>query len=115
MRSILKHARISATLVLLIAAPAGMALASSPQSGQAAVLFNPRLQPSQMLIRAARAGVDVVRFGPAPGVLIVDMPDDGADALRRQGAWIIADPLVLGGCAPASRATLEPETEQDFT
>lgn len=87
--------------------PLAGAITAAPQSGQAAVLFDPRLTPADLAEAAARAGVSIVRFGAAPGSLVVDMPDTGGpEALRAAGAWIVADPVILGGCSPAARQSL---------
>ena len=95
--------RISATFAVIAATPALMALSSVPQSGQAAVLFDPSLDRSALMLQVADSGADLVRFGGAPGVVVVDLPADGPAALRRAGAWLVLDPVVLGGCsAPAS-------------
>jgi len=89
------------------------AIADAPQSGQAAVLFNPQLSASELLERSARANVNLVRFGGVPGALIVDLPDaDALSRLRAAGAWVIADPIVLGGCVLSSSASPDESTER---
>ena len=103
MSSFLDNVRIAATAGLVAAAPTALAVSAAPQSGQAAVLFDPGLSRAETLARLSGAGADLVRFGRAPGLVIVDLPDTGAPALRRAGAWLVFDPLVLGGCAPASQ------------
>lgn len=103
MRGLIGTLRISATFAVIAATPALMALSSAPQSGQAAVLFDPSLDRSAVMLQVAASGADLVRFGGAPGVVVVDLPTDGPAALRRAGAWLVLDPVVLGGCsAPAS-------------
>jgi hypothetical protein len=91
---------LTACLALSAGLPVAGAVLAAPETGQAAVLFAPQATPSDLARAAARAGVDIVRFGGAPGTLIVniDRPDSRA-ALREAGAWLIADPVILGGCA----------------
>ena len=95
-------------LVCLVAAtslsaalPLAGAVAIAPETGQAAALFDPRLTHADLTRAAARAGASIVRFGAAPGSVIVSLPESGGPAaLRAAGAWLIADPVILGGCAP---------------
>lgn len=91
---------LAACLALSAGLPAAGAVLAAPETGQAAVLFAPQATPSDLAHAAARAGVDIVRFGGAPGSLVVniDRPASRA-ALREAGAWLIADPVILGGCA----------------
>lgn len=91
---------LAACLALSAGLPVAGAVLAAPETGQAAVLFAPQTTPSDLARAAARAGVDIVRFGATPGTLIVniDRPDSRA-ALREAGAWLIADPVILGACA----------------
>jgi len=91
---------LAACLILSAGLPAAGIVMAAPGTGQAAVLFAPQTTPTELARAAARAGVDIVRFGGAPGTLIVniDSPDSRA-ALREAGAWLITDPVFLGGCA----------------
>lgn len=98
MRGMVDGLRIGASALLLVAAPTMMVLASVPQSGQAAVLFDPALNDRDVLVRVASAGATFVRFGEAPGLVVVDLPEAGPQALRGAGAWLVLDPLLLGGC-----------------
>jgi len=76
------------------------AVLDAPETGQAAVLFDPRSSLSDRVEAASRANVRLVRAAAAPGALIVELPDAGAAArLRAAGAWLVADPVILGGCA----------------
>ncbi|MCC5996346.1 MAG: hypothetical protein JJU18_08270 [Oceanicaulis sp.] len=94
---------LTACIALAAALPVAGAVLGAPETGQAAVVFNPSAAPSDLALAAASAGVDIVRFGAAPGTLIVHIADPGGhDALRRAGAWLIADPVILGGCARRS-------------
>lgn len=93
---------------LSAALPLAGAIAVSPESGQAAVLFDPRLTRADLAQVAARAGTAIVRFGAAPGSMIVSLPESGGpQALRAAGAWLIADPVILGGCAPRTQFSAE--------
>ncbi len=95
-------ASLSATL------PVAGAIAVSPATGQAAVLFDPRLTRAELAQAAAGAGAGIVRFGAAPGSVIVSLPETGGpQALRAAGAWLIADPVILGGCAPRTPFSAE--------
>jgi hypothetical protein len=91
---------LAACLMLSAGLPVTGAVLAAPETGQAAVLFAPQTTPSELARAAARAGVDIVRFGGAPGTLIVNIDHPGSRAaLREAGAWLIADPVILGGCA----------------
>ncbi|MGY6628880.1 MAG: hypothetical protein ACXIVL_10195 [Oceanicaulis sp.] len=83
--------------------PVAGAVLGAPETGQAAVLFHPSSTPSQLALAAASAGVEIVRFGGAPGAMIVNIETAaGHAALRDAGAWLIADPVILGGCTAQS-------------
>ncbi len=99
MPALIDSLRIGGSFGLLAAAPTLLALSSVPQSGQAAVLFDPWLEHSALVAQVAESGADLVRFDGAPGVVVVDLPHDGPAALRRAGAWLVLDPVILGGCA----------------
>ena len=87
-------------LALIGGAPIALAVASAPSSGQAAVMFDPRLDRVDLLHAVAEADASLVRFGALPGTVIVYMPEGGLARLSASGAWIIADPILLGGCRP---------------
>ena len=88
---------------LVSAVPFAGALADAPVTGQAAILLNPSLSKAEQMNRIAATQARIVRFGALNGLVIVDMPDpETRRALRRSGAWLIADPLILGGCLTAS-------------
>jgi hypothetical protein len=97
--------RISASFAVLAIAPSVMAVSATPEQGQAAVLFNPSLERRELMIQVAHSGADLVRFGGAPGLVVVELPDDGPAALRRAGAWLVMDPIVMGGCAATPQQT----------
>ncbi|MGJ3232511.1 MAG: hypothetical protein ACFE0P_11995 [Oceanicaulis sp.] len=93
--------RICALGALTAGLPVFGALAAPPQTGQAAVLFDPRLTRAEMTLSAASAGVDIVRFGALPGSMIIEFtPGAGPAELHAAGAWLVADPVILGGCTP---------------
>jgi len=82
----------------ITALPVVGAVASAPETGQVAVLFSPNSTRAEQLQAAAQADVTIVRFGALPGTVIVQMDTPAAQALRHTGAWLIADPIILGGC-----------------
>jgi len=87
-------------VALITTVPVTGAIMDAPDRGQAAVLLDPRLSRTEQLQRVAEADAELVRFGAAPGTLIVNMTDiSSPEALRAAGAWIIADPIILGGCS----------------
>ena len=95
---------ICLALSFMIAAgfPLAGAVFDAPREGQAAVLFDPRLSDADLIRAAASADVRLVRDAVAPGAIIVDLPDESARArLRAAGAWLVADPIILGGCGGA--------------
>ena len=83
---------------LIATAPLALAVGAAPSSGQTAVLFDPRLDRRAILQAVAASDARLVRFGALPGSVVVDMPEGGRSRLSRAGAWLLADPLVLGGC-----------------
>lgn len=100
-----------AAFALSAATPIIGAAALAPDTGQAAVLFDPRLTRAEQAEAAARANAAIIRFGAAPGSIVVELPDTGGRAaLRAAGAWIVADPIILGGCAAPEFSDGGPET-----
>ena len=84
---------------LVSSVPVAGALSDAPEIGQAAILLNPASSRAEQVERIARTDARIVRFGALNGVVIVDMPDTQTRrALRQAGAWLVADPLILGGC-----------------
>jgi hypothetical protein len=93
-------------VALITTVPVTGALLDAPDQGQAAILLDPRLSRSEQLLRIADAGAELVRFGAAPGALIVNITETSSpEALRAAGAWIIADPIILGGCSVSGSQT----------
>ncbi len=87
-----------AVFALIGLAPIVTALASAPQSGQTAVLFDPRLGDAGLVQHLSQTNATLVRFGALPGTAIVDVPPGSRSQLSQAGAWLMADPLILGGC-----------------
>jgi hypothetical protein len=85
---------------LIAASPIAMAVTTAPSSGQVAVMFDPRLDRTSVVRAVAQADAALVRFGGLPGTVVVDVPEGGLTQLAAAGAWIIADPILLGGCQP---------------
>lgn len=77
---------------------AGAAL-SAPAAGQTAAFFAPGAAPGEVARAVWAANGRIVRFGALPGSVIVDLPEGGAAALKRAGAWLVAAPMIEGGCA----------------
>lgn len=85
---------------LIGVAPVTMAIGDAPKTGQAAVLFNPGLDRAAVMRAVSQADVSLVRFGALPGSVVVELGEDSAARLNASGAWVIADPIILGGCQP---------------
>lgn len=96
---------VGAMLLPLIAtAPLGVALAASlapPLAGPVAALFPPWWDAAATLAAAGRAGA-AIRFGAFSFVVIVASAD--RDGLRAAGAWLLLDPIAIGGCDRAASA-----------
>ena len=95
---------LSIIVIVIAGLPIAGAVADAPRTGQAAVLFSPLSTRVDQMQAAAQAGVTIVRFGALPGTVIVQMDTPSATHLRSAGAWVIADPIILGGCAPRIRS-----------
>ena len=96
---------LGGAFALIGIAPLAMAVASAPTSGQTAVVFDPRLDRAELMVAIAEADVSLVRFGALPGTVVVDVPEGGFHQLSASGAWLIADPILLGGCEPENSFT----------
>jgi len=79
-------------------APLALAISAAPPSGQTAVLFDPRLDRREVLQAVAASDATLVRFGALPGSAVVDTDEGGRLRLSAAGAWLLADPILLGGC-----------------
>lgn len=98
--------RLIACVAIIGGVPVLGGLMAPPQSGQAAVVFDPRLDDTDLALAAVQAGAQLVRYGNTPGLVVVELPQDGPQALREVGAWLILDPIIVGGCT-ASTDTLQ--------
>ena len=88
---------ISAFLLIVIS-PLALAVSAAPHTGQTAVLFDPRMNHAEMMQAVVAADATLVRFGALPGSVIVDIAQGGQTKLVEAGAWLLADPIILGGC-----------------
>lgn len=87
---------------------AAFAIASRPaDQGPVAAIFPPWWSGLQSVSAAAQAG-PVIRFGLLPNIVIVMTERGGATVLRRAGAWVVIDPLALGGCGGPVAASVPP-------
>lgn len=94
--------RLIACVAIIGGLPVGGALMAPPQSGQAAVIFDPRLNQADLARATVEAGAQLVRYGTTPGLIIVDLPQGGPDAMRQAGAWLVLDPFIVGGCTASA-------------
>lgn len=99
---LLPKACLISMAVLACATPLVGAAASAPETGQVAVFFDPRVSSQQLMQSVAQSDGQLVRLGGVPGAAIINLTtaEDRA-ALRRAGALIFADPIILGGCSPS--------------
>ena len=79
-------------------APLAFAVGAAPPSGQTAVLFDPRLEQREILLAVAASDAKLVRFGALPGSAVIDVREGAHAQLAAAGAWLMADPILLGGC-----------------
>ena len=72
---------------------------SAAETGQVAVVFPPWIDLAEATMRTARADGRPVRQGLFGNILVVQ-PDDGdfVTKIYAQGALLVIDPKVLGGC-----------------
>lgn len=80
------------------------AVLAFPRSEQVAVFAGPGRDGADLIALAARAGGAIVRMGPSQNLAVVTpsgAPAGFISRLYREGAWLVFDPLVLGGCASA--------------
>jgi hypothetical protein len=92
------------TLLLMAVLPlavAAAALLAPPAQGAVAAVFPPWWDAAAAVTAAGAAG-PVVRLGALPFVVVVAAAD--RSVLRAAGAWLLLDPVALGGCAPAGIA-----------
>lgn len=72
----------------------------APQDGApVAALFPPTLSRAEILQRVAFADAALVRHGAFDSLVVASADTPGlADRLHRAGAWIVFDPVAIGGC-----------------
>lgn len=76
-----------------------MTLAPRSTDSGVAVVFAPWTGASETLSRAVEPGGRFVRFGGLAFIAVV-IPEshDYAGAVRKNGAWLLADPKLLAAC-----------------
>ena len=86
------------SLTALAVAAHGAFAPGEPESG-VAVIYAPWVDSGDAVRRATEAGARIVRTGGVSFVAIV-VPEtaDFAERARAGGAWLLADPAMLGGC-----------------
>jgi len=81
--------------------PLGVSLGAGADAASAqsplAVVWPPGWSRAQQMTALAEADARLVRFGGAPGVMIVE--PSKAQALRQAGALLFLDPEAVGACA----------------
>ncbi|MGP1393902.1 MAG: hypothetical protein ACTS3R_00135 [Inquilinaceae bacterium] len=84
-----------------------MTFRPAPGAEQLVAVFPPWLSLDQAIGRIGAAGGVAVRSGAIDSILLArsDAPDF-AKALRQAGAWLVADPIVLGGCFSLTTANV---------
>lgn len=78
---------------------------AQPRDGrEVAAIFPPWMDANEAIARVARAGGAIVRVGLFHNILVAHGDDPTfADRIGKAGAWLIVDPVALGGClAPVS-------------
>jgi hypothetical protein len=64
-----------------------------------AAVFPPWWPADRAFVAAASAGGAVVRAGAWPNILVVAAEDDDLPRrLREAGAWLLVNPIAIGGC-----------------
>jgi len=76
------------------------AMTLTPHDGApVAALFAPSLSRAEILERVAMADAALVRHGAFDSIVVAAADTPGLpDRLRRAGAWIVFDPVAIGGC-----------------
>lgn len=80
-------------------------LEAQPSDGRdVAAIFPPWIGAAEAVGKVAQAGGAVVRMGISGNIVVAHGDDPAfADRIGRAGAWLIVDPVALGGClAPQS-------------
>ena len=99
----LDYARIGLAALASLYGIARVGLAPRDAAKGIAVVFAPWVSQEQAFARAAQPGGRLVRAGGLPFIVVV-MPEspDYATRVLAQGALLVADPTVLGGCRSSS-------------
>lgn len=80
-------------------APLGLVAGMTPAGDGVAVVFAPWTSFDEALVSVARSGGRYVRPGAFDFIAIATFEDPAfTSSVRRQGAWALLDPQVLGGC-----------------
>jgi hypothetical protein len=90
----------------LVAALALAALAAAPRADAHAVaaIFAPGATWPAIVDAIDAVDGRIVRVGAFANIVVVESERSGmAAGLRAHGAWLVVDPIVVGGCAPAER------------
>lgn len=88
-----------ALCVVSLVAAMGIAVQPRPD-GPIAAVFPMWWSEADSFAAASTAGAPV-RFGTLPFIVVVMPADDAAaERLQQAGAWLLLDPIALGGCAP---------------
>ena len=102
---------LPAVCVLLIGLSFLAGLAASPKEwrGQLALVFSPKATTAEIVTAVAAMEARLVRNGGLGNLVVVSFDRETSYAeLRRHGAWLALDPVLLGAC---SLLTAEPSPE----
>ena len=98
---------LAPAIVLLVVSAVGIfvaALSPSANRGEYAVMAPPWYTLAQTVGLIARAGGDLVDVGRVTSVVIAHSASPRfVGALYRAGAWLVVDPVRLGGCLEFAR------------
>ncbi len=94
------HSKLTAVLALALVGgfPLAAVALSPPAGDQAAVAFPPTWNETRILSAVAEADARLVRYAAAPGLVVVSADPAAQARLRAAGAWLVADPVLAGGC-----------------
>lgn len=96
--------RIAVLLAAVLLAP--LATLALPRSDTVAVIGAPGSGLDGMAALVARARGSIVRTGGLANVIVAVSADPGfAGRLYGAGAWLVLDPVALGGCLTSSART----------
>lgn len=100
LRTALPVLRFGAVALAVAAFPLVAALGEAPAQGPVAAVFPPHWDRARLARAVAEADAALVRFAPAPGLVVAAPGPEGRSALRAAGAVMFLDPVVAGGCSP---------------